>query len=100
MSRIQTIHVKLERCDKYISRFFDKETEHMDEFELSDYCSDKNIYKVGGSWWEEVHKEEFEEFGFTKILSQDNSSVEFITQFYNGGCSLDGLVGEVLNETI
>lgn len=99
MSRTQTMHVRLERCDKDVSSFFDQETEGMDEYDLADYCFDKNIYKANGNWWEEAYKEELDEYGFTKVLSKDQSSVEFITQFYNGGTCLPEIIEGVLDGT-
>ena len=98
MSRIQTVRVKLERCDKYVSRELTKATEGMDEYELSEYCADNSVFYKNG-WWEIVRKEEFEEYGFTEIISKDQSSIEFITQFYNGGTCLSEIIEGVLNGT-
>lgn len=97
MSRIQTVRVKLERCDKYVSRELTKATEGMDEYELSEYCADNSVFYKNG-WWEIVRKEEFEEAGFVEITSEDKSSVEFITQFYNGGTCLSEIIEDVLDD--
>ena len=95
MSRMETVRVKLERCDKYVSRELTRQTEGMDEYELSDFCHDNKVFYKDG-WWEIVNEENFEEYGFTEIISKDQSSVEFITQFYNGGTCLSEIIEGVL----
>ena len=98
MSRMQTVHVKLERCDKWTTDFHKKHTVDMDEYDLSDYCSSCKVLVKDGVWWEIVHQEDFDEYGFTKVLHKDNSSLELITHFYNGGACLDEIIEACLED--
>ena len=96
MSRMETVHLKMERCDTYAEQFFRKQTEGMDDYDLSDYCSDNNLYVKDGEWWEFTYNKELDESGFTEVLNKTGSSVEFITSFYNGGACLEDIIGYVL----
>ena len=99
MSRMETVHLKMERRDKYAEQFFRKKTEGMDDYGLSDYCSDNNLYVKDGEWWEFTYKKELDVFGFTEVLSKDSSSIELITHFYNGGACLEEIIDGVMEES-
>ena len=98
MSRTETVHVKLERCDKWTSNLHDKYAEGMDDYDLSDCCSSCKVFLKDGVWWEVVHQEDLGEYGFTKVLNKDQSSLEIIAQFYNGGACLDEIIEACLKD--
>ena len=98
MSRMETVHLKMERCDKSTEDFFRKQTEGMDDYDLSDYCYENNLYVKDGKWWEFTYKKELDECGFVEVLHKDSSSVEILAHFYNGGASLDEIIDSVFGE--
>jgi len=93
--KITLAHIHPTRKQKHLDKIAELGD---DEYEVYNYCEANSIKVVNGEVYHST-TEELDPCGFvTKTVEEGSGYIEVVALYYNGGCSLEEILEEALND--